>query len=271
MIPFTSTVCVVLEPTQWHFLEIKRDQKMKHTDRIFIGTSGWHYDHWKGPFYPDKTPGKEMLGHYIRHFRTTEINNTFYKLPSEKTLTDWRESTPEGFLFSVKASRFITHMKKLKDPELTLPSFLERIDLLGEKLGPVLFQLPPKWHFNPDRFRRFVEALPEGHRYVFEFRDNSWVNSESLAIMADHGIALCIYDMAGETSRKETPGAFVYLRLHGPEENYGGSYDVQRLAGWAGAISSWAAMGKGIFCYFDNDEAGNAPLNAARLRQMLER
>jgi uncharacterized protein YecE (DUF72 family) len=244
---------------------------MKCTDPIFIGTSGWHYDHWKGPFYPEKAPSKEMLNHYIRHFRTTEINNSFYKLPSEKTLVNWRDSTPEGFLFSVKASRFITHMKKLKDPELTLPPFLERIDVLGDKLGPILFQLPPKWRFNADRFRRFVDELPGEYRYVFEFRDDSWINDESLEIMGRRGIALCIYDMAGETSPKETPGDFVYLRLHGPEENYGGGYDAQTLAGWTGAFSSWADMGKEIFCYFDNDEAGYAPLNAARLREMVEK
>ncbi len=242
---------------------------MKHADQIHIGASGWHYDHWKGPFYPQKTPNKELLAHYARHFTTTEINNSFYKLPSEKTLMDWRDSTPAGFIFSVKASRFITHMKKLKDPELTLPSFLDRIDLLGDKLGPILFQLPPKWRFNENRFRRFVKALPEGHRYVFEFRDPSWINDASLDIMHGRGIALCIFDMAGETSAKETPGDFVYLRLHGPEENYGGSYDVQTLAGWVGAFSSWAAMGREIFCYFDNDEAGYAPLNAARLQEMV--
>ena len=244
---------------------------MKNADQIHIGASGWHYDHWKGPFYPEKTPAKEMLAYYIQHFRTTEINNSFYKLPSEKTLINWRDSTPEGFLFSVKASRFITHMKKLKNPELTLPSFLERIDLLGEKLGPILFQLPPKWRFNKDRLQRFVNELPEDYRYVFEFRDPSWINDDSLSMLRDRGIALCIFDMAGETSAKETPGDFVYLRLHGPEDNYGGSYDAQTLAGWVGAFSTWADMGKEIFCYFDNDEAGYAPLNAGRLKEMVEK
>lgn len=244
---------------------------MKHTDRIHIGASGWHYEHWKGPFYPYKTPNKELLSHYSRHFKTTEINNTFYKLPSEKAMMEWRDSTPDDFIFSVKASRFITHMKKLKDPELTLPSFLERIDLLGEKLGPILFQLPPKWRYNGERFRRFVAALPDDHRYAFEFRDPSWVNDDSLEAMGEKHIALCIHDMAGETSPKETPGGFVYIRFHGPEENYGGSYDAQTLAGWTGAISSWANTGKEIFCYFDNDEAGHAPLNAARLREMVEK
>jgi uncharacterized protein YecE (DUF72 family) len=244
---------------------------MKHPNQIHIGTSGWHYDHWKGPFYPEKTPDKALLNHYIRHFRTTEINNSFYKLPSEKTLATWRNSTPEGFLFSVKGSRFITHMKKLKDPELSLPPFIERIDLLGEKLGPILFQLPPNWRYNGDRLRRFVRELPEGYRYVFEFRDPSWVNEESLEMLEERGIALCIYDMAGETSQKDTPGEFVYLRLHGPEEDYGGSYDPQTLAGWVGAFSAWTDKGKEVFCYFDNDEAGYAPLNAKRLQEMIHK
>ena len=137
--------------------------------RIFIGTSGWHYSHWVGPFYPKKSPSAEFLSFYTRHFHTVEINNTFYHLPSQETLKAWREGTPKGFLFSCKGSRFITHMKKLKDPEHSTQRFLEAIQVLGSKVGPILFQLPPRWNINLDRLDSFLKVLPKQHRFAFEF------------------------------------------------------------------------------------------------------
>lgn len=236
---------------------------------VHIGTSGWHYDHWRGPFYPKNLAKREFLQFYQQQFHTVEINNSFYQLPSAKTLIDWRETVPPDFIFAVKGSRFITHMKKLKDPEPSVAPLLERIQLLGDRLGPILFQLPPRWHFNEERLRHFLEALPHDYRYALEFRDPSWLNQEACHLLREHGAAFCIYELAGRVSPQEVTADFVYLRLHGPGGAYQGRYDRQTLAGWAGSISAWAAQGKTVFCYFDNDEAGYAAQNALELQEML--
>jgi uncharacterized protein YecE (DUF72 family) len=236
--------------------------------RIHIGTSGWHYDHWSGPFYPENLKKSEFLDYYKDRFHTSEINNSFYQLPSEKTLEAWRDAVPEGFIFSVKGSRYISHMKKLKDPQDTLPNLLERIDTLGRTLGPILFQLPPKWRFNAERLESFLKALPSDRRFAFEFRDTSWFDPKCFELLSRHNAAFCIYDMAGEVSPREVTADFVYVRLHGPSGAYQGQYDNNTLAGWAGAFSTWSDQGKEVYCYFDNDEAGFAAQDALRLQEM---
>jgi uncharacterized protein YecE (DUF72 family) len=236
---------------------------------IHIGTSGWHYGHWKGPFYPTSLVAKEFLVFYCQKFQTVEINNSFYKLPEESTLEAWKETVPPGFIFAAKASRYITHMKKLKDPRPSIATFLDRIAVLGDKLGPILFQLPPRWSCNPERLRNFLAALPGKFRFAFEFRDPSWINDQTCRALAEHGAAFCIYEIAGYLSPKEVTADFVYIRLHGPGGAYEGSYDTRTLAGWAGAISAWAAQGKEVFCYFDNDQAGFATQNALELQELL--
>jgi len=237
---------------------------------MHIGTSGWHYDHWKGPFYPQDLPAADFLAYYAEHFSTVEINNTFYQLPAQETLETWRDTVQKGFTFSVKASRYITHMKKLEDPREPVRNFLTRIDTLGDKLGPVLFQLPPNWNFNQQRLRSFLEALPEGYRYAFELRDPSWLNDRAYQALAEHGAAFCIYDFDRRLSPKEVTTNFVYVRLHGPDGRYQGSYDTEDLAGWAGAFSTWVGQGREIYCYFDNDQAGYAPHNARALSDMVD-
>lgn len=237
-------------------------------ERIHIGTSGWHYQHWKGPFYPSDIADGEMLGYYADRLRTVEINNTFYQLPEQGTITTWRDTAPDGFVFAVKASRYITHMKKLKDPREPVRTFLSRIALLDDKLGPILFQLPPNWHFDAVRLRSFLEVLPPDHRYAFELRDPDWIRPEAYQILAEHGVAFCIYDFHGRQSPKEVTADHVYVRLHGPYDAYRGTYDTETLAGWAGAFATWAEQGKEIYCYFDNDEKGYAVQNAMTLREM---
>lgn len=241
---------------------------MSGEGRVHIGTSGWHYPHWKGPFYPGGLADESLLAEYARHFRSVEINSSFYRLPEEETFEAWRRAVPEGFLFAVKASRYITHMKKLKDPAASLARFLERAELLGEKMGPVLFQLPPRWHLDLDRLRAFLQALPRGHRYAFEFRDESWFDPGVYEALAGSA-AFCIFDLDGRLSPRETTADFVYIRLHGPDGPYRGQYSTEALAGWAGAISTWRQGGKDVYCYFDNDEAGYAPQDALRLQEML--
>jgi len=242
---------------------------MEKKGLFHIGTSGWHYDHWRGPFYPENLKPGDYLGFYRQQFHTVEINNSFYRLPSEKALTDWRKAVPPGFIFAVKGSRYITHMKKLTDPEQSLAPLLERIQLLGDRLGPILFQLPPRWQFNEERLASFLAALPRNYRYALEFRDPSWLNDKACRLLREHGAALCIYEFAGRISPREVTADFVYIRLHGPGGAYQGRYDRETLAEWARTISTWAGRGLPVFCYFDNDEAGFAAQNALELQEML--
>ncbi len=244
---------------------------MRGRRKIHIGTSGWHYDHWYRAFYPEGLPKESFLSHYGEHFKTVEINNSFYRLPGKKTLETWRKTVPAGFVFAVKGSRYITHMKKLKDAEDALSALLERIRVLGEKLGPVLFQLPPRWTFNPRRLESFLERLPAEGRFAFEFRDPSWHDRAACELLKNHNAAFCIYDLAGRQSPREVTADFVYVRLHGPGDAYRGKYGASALSGWAGAFATWTAQGKEIFCYFDNDEAGYAVENALSLQAMVSR
>lgn len=238
---------------------------------LHIGTSGWSYAHWKGPFYPPDIQGEAMLGFYCRHFQSVEINNSFYHLPHIATLEHWRDNTPAGFVFSVKASRYITHMKKLNDPEESLSALLERIKSLGDKLGPILFQLPPNWRYNHERLSGFLSSLSRDFLYAFEFRDQSWLNEKCYDLLTRHNVAFCIYELDGFLSPREVTTDFVYVRLHGPGGPYQGNYDSRTLAGWAGAFSTWSAQGRSIYCYFDNDEKGYAADNAKALQSMLHK
>jgi uncharacterized protein YecE (DUF72 family) len=236
---------------------------------IHIGTSGFHYKHWKGPFYPRNMPASAMLNFYVQHFDTLELNNSFYRLPTVSAFEAWRDATPDNFVFAVKASRFITHNKKLKDPENAVDNLLPRAAHLGAKLGPVLFQLPPKWRVNPERLRNLLQILPRDVRYAFEFRELSWVTPEIDSLLREFNAAFCIYELAGYQSPLSITADFTYVRLHGPEAGkYQGSYSEQQLSQWARQIESWATRLKTIYFYFDNDQAGYAPTNALRLREM---
>lgn len=237
---------------------------------IYIGTSGWSYNHWRGPFYPEDLRSEQWLQYYAEHFKSAEINNSFYHLPEKKTLKHWHDTVPEDFVFSAKASRYMTHMKKLKDAHDSINTFVERISILGDKLGPILFQLPPHWRFNGERLAAFLNTLSTEFRYTFEFRDPDWLNSETYDLLSEHQVAFCIYELNGFLSPKKVTADFVYIRLHGPNGPYQGSYDNRALAGWTGALSTWAGQGKQIYCYFDNDESGYAAQNALSLQSMLQ-
>ena len=237
---------------------------------IRIGTSGWHYRHWVGPFYPPKLSSGKMLKYYIERFDTVEINNSFYRLPLESALATWYESTPANFRFALKGSRFLTHMKKLKDPEPGLERFFQRADLLGEKLGPILFQLPPHWEVDLDRLRIFLEALPRRHQYTFEFRNPTWNNPAVYAELERHNAAYCPFHLAGFQSPIEITADFTYVRLHGPGRKYQGSYSDEALGVWAERIRKWRRELAGVYVYFDNDEAAYAVGNALRLRELVK-
>ena len=237
---------------------------------IRIGTSGYHYKHWVGPFYPPKTQPSQMLKDYVRHFDTLELNNSFYRLPTIAAFEAWRNSTPKNFVFAVKASRFITHNKKLKDPQNALDNIMPRAEHLGKKLGPVLFQLPPKWKVNVERLGALLEILPREHRYAFEFRELSWITPEVNRLLQRYNAAFCIYELAGYHSPCEITADFTYVRLHGPGAGkYQGSYSKERLRPWARRIAEWSQKLKAIYVYFDNDQSGHAAHNALELKEMV--
>ena len=243
---------------------------MKGSEHIHIGTSGWHYEHWRGPFYPQGLDQEDFLLHYAQRLRTVEVNNSFYQLPARETLVAWRDAVPKGFVFAVKASRYITHMKKLSDPVEPIANFIQRVSVLENKLGPILFQLPPNWHCDIDRLGSFLSVLPSTYRYAFEFRDPTWFNKAIYEVLSEYKAAFCMYTISGKPSPRQVTADFIYVRFHGPDGPYEGKYDTTVLAGWAGAFSTWARDGKEIYGYFNNDPAGHAPLDALRLRAMIE-
>jgi uncharacterized protein YecE (DUF72 family) len=236
---------------------------------VHIGTSGWHYKHWLGRFYPEKLPASQMLEYYSRHFDTVELNNTFYRLPLESGLEKWRATTPPGFCYSAKGSRFITHMKKLKDPEIAIDRYFERIDRLRPKLGPIVFQLPPFLEVDPDRLEGFLQALPKRHRYAFEFRNPTWHVDEVYDILRKHNAAFCIFEIAGFSSAFHITANFTYVRLHGPGGAYQGSYSPSQLQDWADRIAEWRSRLRAIYIYFDNDQAAYAVENALSLKRLV--
>lgn len=246
---------------------------MNEANSIHIGTSGWVYKHWKGNFYPDSLSEKEYLKYYCQYFSTVEVNSSFYHLLSKESVKNWEESVPEKFLFAVKTSRYITHMKKLTDPEKTTLNFFESIKPLQDKLGPILFQLPPKFSFNAQRLKSFLETLtknyPQEYKYVFEFRDISWFKQETYDILKENNAAFCIYNLGEFYSPKEITADFAYIRLHG---NYGlgsGKYAPQELTAVSEDIKFFCSQVKDVFCYFNNDEAGYAVDNAIELKRKL--
>lgn len=244
---------------------------MKERGAFHIGTSGWHYAHWRGPFYPDKLPASKMLEFYTAHFDTVELNNTFYRLPLVSGLKTWRDSTPRNFLFTAKGSRFLTHMKKLKDPGPGIEKFFERVDRLGKKLGAVVFQLPPFWEVNAERLDAFLSSLPRRRRYAFELRNPTWHTETIYRILRRHNAAFCIFEIAGFRSPCEITADFTYIRLHGPGAAYQGAYSPTALRRWAARIREWQKTLKAIYVYFDNDQAGYAAENALALKRMLEK
>jgi len=242
-----------------------------HTDlNIRIGCSGWQYQHWRGDFYPAELPQSQWLEYYAARFDTVEINNTFYRLPPAATFTSWRRRAPRGFVYAVKASRYLTHMKKLKDPADPLKRFFTRARQLERALGPVLYQLPPRWPLNLERLETFLRALPRARRHAIEFRDPSWYAPEALALLERHRVALCLHDMHGSASGKIAVGPFVYVRFHGVQK-YSGSYSDAVLDGWAAWLAECAARGRAIYAYFNNDTGGHAPRDAVRLRDRIRR
>jgi uncharacterized protein YecE (DUF72 family) len=247
---------------------------------VRIGCSGWQYKHWRGEFYPAELPLSRWFAHYALHFDTVEINNTFYRLPEAATFARWRTQAPAHFRYAVKASRFLSHMKKLQDPEDPLFRFFDNAKCLGPTLGPILYQLPPRWPVNLERLEMFLRALAptwkratgtwEGVRHVIEFRDPSWYDDRVFTMLERHGVALCLHDMQGSESGRLLVGPFIYVRFHFGESTYGGAYDEARLDEWGRWLADRIAAGCDVFAYFNNDSHGHAPRDAVRLRNRLQ-
>ncbi len=244
--------------------------------KIYIGTSGWNYKHWSnGVFYPPGLNQKEWLGYYSKIFNTVEINNTFYRLPSRAVFEKWRDSVPDGFRFIVKANRFITHIKRLKDPEISVKNFLLNVGGLGEKLGPILFQLPPSWNVNIERLENFLSYLTSqkiipGLKTAFELRNSSWAINEIFDLLKTYNTALCFADWPGLTIEKPVTSDFVYLRRHGPKDLYSSDYSEKKLRRDGAYISSWLKEGKNVYVYFNNDWGGYAVKNALELLKIIK-
>jgi uncharacterized protein YecE (DUF72 family) len=232
-----------------------------------IGCSGWVYRHWKGEFYPATLPQARWLEHYAAHFDTVELNASHYRLPTERAVRDWRQRVPPGFVYAVKASRLITHYRRLANCEAELATFIDRMRGLGDRIGPVLYQLPPQVRRDNARLAAFLRLLPRDLLHVFEFRHPSWWERPVFDLLAAHGAAFCVYNMGDTTTPVVATCADLYVRFHGPGGVYASSYDDTLLADWAGRLAAVPGVRR-IWAYFNNDAHGYAPKNAARLREL---
>jgi uncharacterized protein YecE (DUF72 family) len=234
---------------------------------IYVGTSGWQYYHWRGVFYPESLNSKDFFKYYINYFITTEINATFYRDVREKTFENWYKIAPEGFKFSVKLNRTITHFKHLKVDSTTIKKFLDKISLLKEKLGIILIQLPPGLKYEPIIISEFLNSLDKNYRYAMEIRNKSFINDNFFEILSRYNIAFCIAHSAERYPYYEIITAnFIYLRLHGYKKLYSGKYPKEVLKSYAEKIKQWR---RETYIYFDNDFEGNAVVNALELKKML--
>jgi len=244
--------------------------KQHLTSEYFVGTSGWHYDHWRGLYYPEGLARPKWLQFYGKQFNTVELNNSFYHLPTEKAFITWRELAPENFVYAVKVSRFITHLKKLRNIGSALDNFLSRACLLQDKLGPLLYQLPPNMKRNDVVLESFLSSLPQEYRHVFEFRHESWIDDAVFEILRRYKVGLCVFDMPGFTCPPVATSDFAYIRFHGSGGMYSSCYSNEELSQWAKKIAKLAKGVKIVYIYFNNDAEAFAIKNALTLASYLE-
>jgi len=244
--------------------------------KIFIGTSGWNYPHWgKGVFYPKEVKQKEWLSYYSQYFDTVEVNNTFYQLPQKTIFERWKSTVPSHFNFAVKVSRYITHIKKLNQPEQALLKLLENVSLLKKKLALLLFQLPPFLKANQPRLKHLLDLLKDQSiiprvKVCFEFRNSSWLEEETFQLLIQRNAALCFADWPDLNVTEPVTADFIYLRRHGPKSLYSSGYSPQEIKRDASKIEKWSEEGKDIYVYFNNDAEGWAVKNALSLSEMLK-
>lgn len=239
---------------------------MARTGEFRVGTSGWVYDDWPGRFYPHELPREQWFTHYAREFDTVEVNNSFYRLPQARTFAAWAQQAPPGFTFAVKFSRFGSHLKRLRDPEGTVGLFLARAEQLGDRFGPILVQLPPRWGVNAERLDDFLRVAAGRHRWAVEFRDESWLCDPVYRVLERHGAALVIHDLIRRHPRVITTD-WTYLRFHGID--YGGNYSSRALRTAAQRVQEWRSSGLDVFAYFNNDKLACGVRDATILRRQV--
>jgi uncharacterized protein YecE (DUF72 family) len=234
--------------------------------RLRVGTSGWQYRHWRGGLYPEGLAQGRWLERYAAVFDTVEVNATFYRLPTADAVDGWRDLVPPGFTFAVKGSRYLTHMKRLLDAGPGVRRFFRPVARLGGKLGPVLWQLPPRMKRDVARLERFLSRLPPG-RHAFEFRDPAWYAEETCAALDRHGVAFCEHD-AVKVRPPRLTGGFRYVRFHGTTGRYAGRYGAGALRPFAASVLASVGRGVDVFVYFNNDVGGHAVLDALALLRL---
>ncbi len=237
--------------------------------RIRIGCSGWNYRHWRELFYPKRLPQRLWFDFYARHFDTVEINNSFYRLPRAETFEAWRKQAPPGFCYAVKANRFLTQAKKLKDCAGPLARMMAPFRALGDRLGPILYQLPPRFRINLERLEDFLRLVPRDVVNVFEFREPSWQTGEMLALLERYGASFCAHDMAGSATERVAVGPIAYVRFHGGAGKYRGRYPDEILRGWTDWLVAQARTGRSVWCYFNNDIDAHAIQDALTLKAIV--
>jgi uncharacterized protein YecE (DUF72 family) len=243
--------------------------------KAFIGTSGWNYKHWmNGVFYPHGLKPDAWLRYYSQFFSTVDVNNTFYGLPNQNVFERWRSTSPPGFVFSLKASRFYTHIKRLADPETSMGKFFENASGLGDKIGVILFQLPPRWEYDPERLKIMLDYLDNQKiipnlRSALEIRDESWYNPECFELLRQHNVSLVLADQPGFAAEGPLTASFVFVRRHGPGAMYASNYPEESLQADARKIKTWMGEGKDVYIYFNNDLGGYAVRNAMRLKELV--
>jgi uncharacterized protein YecE (DUF72 family) len=238
---------------------------------VHVGTSGWSYAHWDGVLYPPATPPRARLEHYVRRFRTVELNASFYRWPGPATFAGWQRRLPAGFQLSVKAPRGLTHAKKLYAPEEWVARITAGLHELGGKRGVFLVQLGPNQQRDDERLAYFLDLLPGWIRTAVEFRHPSWHDESVFDLLERRGAAYCVMSGARLPCVLRATGTVVYLRMHGPDPDhlYAGSYPADSLAWWAERIREWTGQGREVYAYFNNDGEGNAVRDAESLRHLL--
>lgn len=236
---------------------------------IRIGCSGWNYRHWRGLFYPETLPAKRWFDFYAEQFDTVEINNSFYRLPKAETFDKWRDQAPPGFFYAVKANRYLTQAKKLKDCADPIARMMPPVRHLGATLGPILYQLPPSLRINLPRLEEFLSLLPRDLIHVFEFRERSWYVPETFALLERYGASFCCHDMGGSASERLAVGPIAYVRFHGAGGKYWGRYSDEALLGWTDWMKDQASAGRTVWGYFNNDTDAHAIHDALTLKAMV--
>jgi uncharacterized protein YecE (DUF72 family) len=243
------------------------------SSKVHIGTSGWSYKHWKGIYYPPKLATTKWLSFYAQTFSTTEINASFYRLPTQETVIKWMEQVPEGFVFCPKISRYLTHMKKLKEPEEPLERFFGIFEPMKKNMGPVLIQLPPFLKFNYETAEHFYQLLKKkyhNYEFVMEVRHDTWLAEESLTLMTKYDIGIVISQSGNRFPYSEMVTAKnIYIRFHGPEELYASSYSNKMLNEFGKKFKGWIKQGHVIWTYFNNDIHGYAIEDAKKLIEIM--